>query len=63
VPNEPLPTLVDANTVIVDSQRAPEDQDQPSKIGKPEKPAFWNMAISYSMPNISSKQHQATFFS
>jgi hypothetical protein len=45
------PTQLDANTMIVDSQRTPEDQYQPSLIGKPEKPAHWNQMTAAAKTN------------
>ena len=46
---------LEANTVIVDSQRASEDQYQPSPIGIPEKPAHWNQMTAAAKSNWNKR--------
>jgi hypothetical protein len=41
--------------VIVDSQRASEDQYQPSPIRIPEKPAHWNQMTAAAKSNWSKR--------
>jgi len=55
---EPPPSQLDAVTGIVDSQRAPEDQDQPSPIVTPKKPAHWNQMTAAAKSNWNKRNKQ-----
>ena len=47
-----------ANTVIVDSQIAPEDHDQPSPIVTPKKPAHWTQMTAAAKSNWNKRNKQ-----